>query len=298
MRTALSNDTCPLTACRIYAAAVVASPACRTKPAGASGFAGPRTLHHVWPLAQPTLSLHVCAGGVWRPTSVELNTSSRFADEVPEGQFGTRTGQGPSRARVSHVKKFSGVSIAGRPGAHTIDRQFEPVARGFTAKEDLRHAYMLVFNETPSKSAERDDASKAGAYWGGLECLHRALKEAGIMISGNGLQPPRLERRFACGTACGMCRMDRIPTPRNGWVGTSSLRCRIWTQLLHGPREALIGGRLDRGTSRSPSDVVMTVEPNIAPPRRRESGADLLRSADRHSRRPDTRRRRCRGGAG
>jgi len=50
--------------------------------------------------------------------------------------------------------------------------------------------YMLVFNETPAKLAERNDPTKAGPYWGAWSAYIGALKEAGIMTSGNGLQSP------------------------------------------------------------------------------------------------------------
>ncbi len=50
--------------------------------------------------------------------------------------------------------------------------------------------YMLVFNETEAKFAERNDPAKAGPYWGAWSAYIGALKEAGVMTSGNGLQPP------------------------------------------------------------------------------------------------------------
>ena len=50
--------------------------------------------------------------------------------------------------------------------------------------------YMLVFNETPTKLAERSDPEKAGGYWGAWTAYIGALRESGVMISGNGLQPP------------------------------------------------------------------------------------------------------------
>lgn len=50
--------------------------------------------------------------------------------------------------------------------------------------------YMLVFYETPAKNAERNDPATAGPYWGAWSAYIGALREAGVMISGNGLQPP------------------------------------------------------------------------------------------------------------
>jgi hypothetical protein len=50
--------------------------------------------------------------------------------------------------------------------------------------------YMLIFNETPTKLAERDDPAKAGPYWGAWSAYIEAVRNSGVMVSGNGLQPP------------------------------------------------------------------------------------------------------------
>lgn len=50
--------------------------------------------------------------------------------------------------------------------------------------------YMLIFNETPAKLAERDDPLKAGPYWGAWSAYINALRSSGVMKSGNGLQSP------------------------------------------------------------------------------------------------------------
>ncbi len=50
--------------------------------------------------------------------------------------------------------------------------------------------YMLVFNETKSDFAARDDAEKAPRYWGAWTAYIGAMAQAGIVIGGNGLQPP------------------------------------------------------------------------------------------------------------
>ncbi|MDX2287996.1 MAG: YciI family protein [Hyphomicrobiaceae bacterium] len=50
--------------------------------------------------------------------------------------------------------------------------------------------YVLIFKETEAKFAERDDPAKAGSYWGAWNAYIGALQAAGVMTSGNGLQPP------------------------------------------------------------------------------------------------------------
>jgi hypothetical protein len=51
--------------------------------------------------------------------------------------------------------------------------------------------YMLMFYENPTELARRDDAAEAPVYWGAWNAYIGALAAAGIVRSGNGLQPPR-----------------------------------------------------------------------------------------------------------
>jgi hypothetical protein len=51
--------------------------------------------------------------------------------------------------------------------------------------------YMLIFNETLAEVARRDDPADAPQYWGAWNAYVGALAGAGIVVSGNGLQPPR-----------------------------------------------------------------------------------------------------------
>lgn len=51
--------------------------------------------------------------------------------------------------------------------------------------------YMLIFHETAKEMARRDDPKEAGAYWGAWNAYVGAITQAGIVKSGNGLQPPR-----------------------------------------------------------------------------------------------------------
>lgn len=51
--------------------------------------------------------------------------------------------------------------------------------------------YMLIFNESTAEVARRDDPAAAPAYWGAWQAYIGALGGAGVVVSGNGLQPPR-----------------------------------------------------------------------------------------------------------
>jgi hypothetical protein len=50
--------------------------------------------------------------------------------------------------------------------------------------------YMLLFSEPESAFAERNDPVKSGPYWGAWGAYVQAIEQAGIMVSGAGLQPP------------------------------------------------------------------------------------------------------------
>lgn len=50
--------------------------------------------------------------------------------------------------------------------------------------------YMLMMTETPADFAQRNDPAKAGPYWGAWSAYVGALREAGIIVNGDGLQPP------------------------------------------------------------------------------------------------------------
>jgi hypothetical protein len=52
--------------------------------------------------------------------------------------------------------------------------------------------YMLIFAETDAERAKRNDAAQAPQYWGGWMAFLGAMREAGVMFSGNGLEPPEL----------------------------------------------------------------------------------------------------------
>lgn len=50
--------------------------------------------------------------------------------------------------------------------------------------------YMLIQTETAEKFAERTDSAKADAYWGAWGAYVGALGAAGVIVNGDGLQPP------------------------------------------------------------------------------------------------------------
>jgi hypothetical protein len=50
--------------------------------------------------------------------------------------------------------------------------------------------YMLAFTETANDFAARTDPHRAGPYWGAWTAYIGALSAAGVVVSGNGLQPP------------------------------------------------------------------------------------------------------------
>lgn len=50
--------------------------------------------------------------------------------------------------------------------------------------------YMLIFRETLAEVGRRDDPAAAPAYWGAWNAYIGALNAAGVVVSGNGLQPP------------------------------------------------------------------------------------------------------------
>ena len=50
--------------------------------------------------------------------------------------------------------------------------------------------YMLIFRENAAEFDLRDDPGKAPAYWGSWMAYIGALNQAGVVVSGNGLQPP------------------------------------------------------------------------------------------------------------
>lgn len=50
--------------------------------------------------------------------------------------------------------------------------------------------FMLMFAEPEESFAERDHPQKAGHYWGAWTGYIAALREAGVIVNGDGLHPP------------------------------------------------------------------------------------------------------------
>ena len=50
--------------------------------------------------------------------------------------------------------------------------------------------YVLLYSETPQEIGKRSDPAEADAYWGGWNAYMGAMAGAGVMVAGNGLQPP------------------------------------------------------------------------------------------------------------
>lgn len=50
--------------------------------------------------------------------------------------------------------------------------------------------YMLMYRETEKDFAQRVDPKAAPAYWGAWNAYIGAMHGAGVVLSGNGLQPP------------------------------------------------------------------------------------------------------------
>jgi hypothetical protein len=52
--------------------------------------------------------------------------------------------------------------------------------------------YVLIFAEPASEFEKRNDPAQAPAYWGAWMGYIGAMREAGIMLGGHGLEPPML----------------------------------------------------------------------------------------------------------
>ncbi|GEN99807.1 hypothetical protein NSE01_16400 [Novosphingobium sediminis] len=50
--------------------------------------------------------------------------------------------------------------------------------------------YVLLFHETAEERAKRHDPVAAEPYWGAWNAYMGAMAQAGVMVGGNGLQPP------------------------------------------------------------------------------------------------------------
>jgi hypothetical protein len=62
-----------------------------------------------------------------------------------------------------------------------------PDLKGMTAMQ-----YMLMYFEPTSEFAKRADPAQAPAYWGAWHAYIGAMQSSGIVINGDGLQPPQM----------------------------------------------------------------------------------------------------------
>jgi hypothetical protein len=50
--------------------------------------------------------------------------------------------------------------------------------------------YALLFQQTPTEFADRKDPQRYAAFWAAFGPYVKALREAGVIVAGAGLQPP------------------------------------------------------------------------------------------------------------
>lgn len=52
--------------------------------------------------------------------------------------------------------------------------------------------YMMMFHETQDDFSKRTDPAQGAEYWGGWSAFIGAMKQAGIVVNGDGLQGPEV----------------------------------------------------------------------------------------------------------
>ncbi len=50
--------------------------------------------------------------------------------------------------------------------------------------------FMLIMTEPETEFAKRNDPQEAGPYWGGWSAFIGAMRQSGIIVNGDGLEPP------------------------------------------------------------------------------------------------------------
>jgi hypothetical protein len=81
--------------------------------------------------------------------------------------------------------------------------------------------YTILVYETESQLAARTDPKRKDAYWGAYRAYTKALRDAGVMVGGAGLEPRARPRRCGYPTARGACRTGRSPTRRSSSAATT-----------------------------------------------------------------------------
>lgn len=87
------------------------------------------------------------------------------------------------------VKKIRGVlSKCGRVGRYWGGRGYPRPPS--TTDWRLTVQFAILINETESSFAARTDPAKQDEYWGAFAAYGKALREAGVFVGGQALQPP------------------------------------------------------------------------------------------------------------
>jgi hypothetical protein len=60
------------------------------------------------------------------------------------------------------------------------------------SQQDQSMQYMVLLNETAEVFAQRNAPEHAASYWGGWTAYIGAMRQAGIVVNGDGLQAPTL----------------------------------------------------------------------------------------------------------
>ena len=105
--------------------------------------------------------------------------------------------------------------------------------------------YTLQVFETADGFDARNDPARQASYWQGTMAYLQALKEAGIFVSGAGLQPPSTATTLRRSQGQLVVQDGPIAELRGGWVAQISVR-RIVNQcdlVFEVPRLAIVAGK-------------------------------------------------------
>ncbi len=75
--------------------------------------------------------------------------------------------------------------------------------------------YTLMFYMSPAEFAARTDPDKKAAFWGAFMPYMQAVREAGILKGGAGLEPPKSARPCECRMESVPCRTALMQTRRS-----------------------------------------------------------------------------------
>src|SRR5437773_1871072 len=90
--------------------------------------------------------------------------------------------------------------------------------------------YTILVYETASELTARTDPKRKDAYWGAYRAYTTALREAGVMVGGAALEPPRTARTRSATRCSPRSRRGRAPAcPTNPRRGCSPPRGGGWS---------------------------------------------------------------------